>query len=180
MSPTNSRSGGTGTGTGSGAGEEMKRSGSAASSTSSSTSALKGTEFDRSQSTNGESTGGGGAGGSPTNVRKMATRGRIGLAGAGARIGGGRGGNVAASSSGRSEVESEAGEKAQESTPSNDQDEGKKDEGNGEQQDLDSIPVFKGFGADRPHGRIPIPMEKITDPETGEEKMVAKQPRNDQ
>ncbi|GAA5955110.1 hypothetical protein JCM21900_001614 [Sporobolomyces salmonicolor] len=40
----------------------------------------------------------------------------------------------------------------------------------------DDIPVFKGFGA-RPHGRIPIPMENEVDPETGEERMVAKQPR---
>ncbi|GAA5927600.1 hypothetical protein JCM1841_002350 [Sporobolomyces salmonicolor] len=40
----------------------------------------------------------------------------------------------------------------------------------------DDIPVFKGFGS-RPHGRIPIPMENEVDPETGEERMVAKQPR---
>ncbi|GAA5876095.1 hypothetical protein JCM1840_002767 [Sporobolomyces johnsonii] len=40
----------------------------------------------------------------------------------------------------------------------------------------DDIPVFKGFGS-RPHGRIPIPMEKKVNPETGEEEMVAKQPR---
>lgn len=46
--------------------------------------------------------------------------------------------------------------------------------------DLESIPVFdpNKFGG-RPHGRIPIPMEMRKDPETGEEKMMAKQPKEE-
>lgn len=46
--------------------------------------------------------------------------------------------------------------------------------------DLESIPVFdpNKFGG-RPHGRIPIPMEMRKDPETGEEKMMAKQPKSE-
>ncbi|GAA5901866.1 uncharacterized protein JCM6883_000421 [Sporobolomyces salmoneus] len=174
MSPSNSR-------TGVGA-EGMQRSGSASSS--SSTSALKGTSLERSgsgftQDGSSRTDSEGKGGGSPTNVRKMATRGRIGLAGAGARIGGGRGGRTAGSNTGRSEeAESSREGQNEESEDSVKQESNSGDvaEKADDTQDLDSIPVFKGFGAGRPHGRIPIPMEKSVDPETGEEKMVAKQP----
>lgn len=69
----------------------------------------------------------------------MASRGRIGLAGAGAR-------------------RPAPGAEAQTSTGKEGQQEGAQREGD-KQDEGDDIPVFKGFGS-RTHGHIPIPMQQ--------------------
>ncbi|GAA6063789.1 hypothetical protein JCM10212_001359 [Sporobolomyces blumeae] len=184
MSPSNSRQ------SNPGGAEPMKRSLSSASDASS-ISALHGRE----RAGSGPAKEGQNAS-SPVATRKLASRGRIGLAGAGARMGGpaaGRGDGQNVALAGRSETTaSQAGSSTrQEETsdalrPATSEPQSiatppsppPKDEPAPEQgsQGDESIPVFKGFGAFT-HGRIPIPMERTVDPETGEERLTAKQPR---
>lgn len=124
---------------------------------------MKGTQFEKKESA---ANGGGGGGNVPI---KVANKGRIGLAGAPAPT---------ASKPGLSERSNDpttegTNETEKEGTKETREEDDKKDG----QVDLESIPVFKGFGGEgRPHGRIPIPMEKFVDEETGEERMRAKQP----
>lgn len=160
MSPTNSRSSQRPGAEGAGGGGETGRS--------STSSALKGTRFDSDRArAPGDTTGENGRSAGDEVPRKMASKGRIGLAGAGGQVqrdedGSGPDGTTRQRTR-REGAEGEEGDREE-----------KED---GQRTDLESIPVFKGFGADRPHGRIPIPMEKVVDPETGEEKIMAKQPR---
>ncbi|GAA5827102.1 hypothetical protein JCM3770_004299 [Rhodotorula araucariae] len=90
---------------------------------------------------------------------KIARRGRIGLAGAGAR----RPAVPAAPPEPVEKQEAEEGGKAgEEGEVGGEGGEGGEAGGEEEAHELhgDGIPVFRGFGAARPHGRIPIPMQE--------------------
>ncbi|GAA5936868.1 uncharacterized protein JCM15063_000085 [Sporobolomyces koalae] len=164
MSPTNSRSGGPSHGTASpDTSRNPRQTGSASSSP-----ALRGTSFET-LNRKGDSSPPTPPSSQPAaNVRKIAKKGRIGLAGAPVN-------SNPQPLKGEDEPRSRSGSDAQQTVDETVESREEPDSSN-KTTEQEDIQVFKGFGADRPHGRIPIPMDTVIDPETGESKLVAKQP----